>query len=468
MERGEDPMPRDSAPADLRNALEHLDEADFYGGADCRSGPAVAWFSALSKLTSLSAAPHPPRWLQGCTRPEPIGAVRPQRLRTGVSWLQAWGRRGDDKGVSVWVSSVAVPVGVSLLTVLVTGLTVGPRLTARGKRVQAAHDGRDQFNEKVLDLLALCANLEGLTDPASISEGLQGERDRWVEQVGEITAWLADHWQRFALTYISMAGLRDLVAQYAGAVRGVWLSGRSLTERVQLVKDLTGPVQTLYFASRWRVLGNIVHEKARLEKMLDKVRNGAGLGNSSQARAVTQEELRLVVDLVGVYHDEAVRCAEAECFRAGCVMIAAALEAGLLALVWAWEVDLKAQGAWPLESEKDPEKGRKKEAPEKWGLAALVKVARRAGWLPAEIGEHPPGDALTESEVDKLLGFVSEVRNMAAHPGKYVRKSREMPGVGVSGDVYETAYQIVRASFDRTYEIVLKAASQDESSGVTG
>lgn len=33
MERGEDPMPRDRVLADLRNALEHLDEADFDGGA---------------------------------------------------------------------------------------------------------------------------------------------------------------------------------------------------------------------------------------------------------------------------------------------------------------------------------------------------------------------------------------------------------------------------------------------------
>ena len=33
MERGDDPMPRDRVLADLRNALEHLDEADFVGGA---------------------------------------------------------------------------------------------------------------------------------------------------------------------------------------------------------------------------------------------------------------------------------------------------------------------------------------------------------------------------------------------------------------------------------------------------
>ena len=60
----------------------------------------------------------------------------------------------------VWVTSVVIPVGVSLATSVVYGVTVGPRLAARNKRVQAAHDCRDQLNEAVLDLLALCSNLE--------------------------------------------------------------------------------------------------------------------------------------------------------------------------------------------------------------------------------------------------------------------------------------------------------------------
>ena len=85
--------------------------------------------------------------------------------------------------MSAWVTSVLVPVGVSVVTVVVVGLTVGPRLAARGKRIQAAHDSRDRFSECVLDLLVLCGNLERITVPPDVSDPLrarvQAERDRW-------------------------------------------------------------------------------------------------------------------------------------------------------------------------------------------------------------------------------------------------------------------------------------------------
>ncbi len=47
-----------------------------------------------------------------------------------------------------------------MATAVLIGLTAGPRLAARGKRIQAAHDSRDRFGESVLDILALCSNLE--------------------------------------------------------------------------------------------------------------------------------------------------------------------------------------------------------------------------------------------------------------------------------------------------------------------
>ncbi len=76
LERNEEPRPRDKVLADLRNALEHLDEADFDGGAaipergavrsrPCRaagyhSGPAAGWPSASSRSATWSAVPW--RW----------------------------------------------------------------------------------------------------------------------------------------------------------------------------------------------------------------------------------------------------------------------------------------------------------------------------------------------------------------------------------------------------------------------
>lgn len=112
--------------------------------------------------------------------------------------------------MATWEHSVIIPVGVAIATVIVTSLTVGPRLAARGKRIQADHDARDQFTNSILDLLALCANLQMVTISDTNEEPrrsrLQAERQRWETQIGEVTTWLIDHWQRYALGYVHIAG----------------------------------------------------------------------------------------------------------------------------------------------------------------------------------------------------------------------------------------------------------------------
>jgi len=179
----------------------------------------------------------------------------------------------------VWVTSVLVSVAVSVVTVVVIGLTVGPRLAARGKRIQTAHDGRDRFGDSVLDLLVLCGNLERVTIPAEVADParsrLQGERDRWLGQIDEITIWLVDNWQRVALGFAGRMGLRDLVIRYMADARGLWLSDRALEERVRLLRELTEPVQTVFFARRWRVVSSVPGEMARLRTMLDILDGGA-------------------------------------------------------------------------------------------------------------------------------------------------------------------------------------------------
>jgi hypothetical protein len=172
-----------------------------------------------------------------------------------------------------WTSSVAIPMLVSIAGTIVTGLTFGPRLAARGKRIQAVHDSRDRFNDSVLNILAMTTNLESTPIPAETDgttrSKLQDERNRWLTQIDETTAWLADHWQHIALTYAGTLELRGLVARYIGTARGLWLSGRPLDERVRMLRELTEPVQTIYFARRWRVVTQVPHEKARLTMMID-------------------------------------------------------------------------------------------------------------------------------------------------------------------------------------------------------
>jgi len=130
--------------------------------------------------------------------------------------------------------------------------------------------------------------------PDDLLAKLLAERERWVGQIDERTVWLVDHWQRFALTYVGLAGVRSVLAEYAMVARGVWLSGRSLEERVRLLKELTEPIQNLYFTARWRMVTSVFHERARLRKALDSLAEGGEQPGSSapeQARELPRSSL---------------------------------------------------------------------------------------------------------------------------------------------------------------------------------
>jgi hypothetical protein len=179
-----------------------------------------------------------------------------------------------------------IPIGVAIATTIVINLTVGPRLAARGKRIQSWHDSRDKFTESILDLLALCLNLQLVTIPESIEDSrgarVQAERDRWEAQIGEITIWLMDHWQRYVPGYVDMNVLHDLVTRYVADVRGVWISGRPLEDRVRILKDLTEPMQTIFLGRRWRPIA-VSRAIGQLRALLDNLEDGAPIQQTQAA-----------------------------------------------------------------------------------------------------------------------------------------------------------------------------------------
>jgi hypothetical protein len=181
--------------------------------------------------------------------------------------------------MATWASSVIIPICVSVAGTIATGLTVGPRLAARAKRIQAYHDARDKFTDSILDVLALCSNLQSAIAPDNAAENkrsvIQTERDRWENEISDITMWLVDHWQRYALGYLATAGVRDLIQKYAATTRGVWISARPLEERVRILHDLSEPMLTIFVSSRWRAAQRIPGEVDRLREMLDSLQEPA-------------------------------------------------------------------------------------------------------------------------------------------------------------------------------------------------
>lgn len=161
-----------------------------------------------------------------------------------------------------------------------------------------------------------------------------------------------------------------------------------------------------------------------------------------------EREIHRLVELVGSYFEDAEQCAQHELFRPACVMIAAALEAGLLALAYRFPGALESGGPWPYE----------RMQPDTIMLAKLCILARQAGWLPPA----PPGakqhddDVLADADVDDMLRFVADVRNTAAHPGR-------APVIDVEDAAsFETAYKIVKTAFDMTYWTALSDAPGDD------
>ncbi|WP_338741924.1 hypothetical protein [Actinomadura luteofluorescens] len=174
------------------------------------------------------------------------------------------------------IQTLLITVGTAAITAWVTGLIIAPRIEARKARILAAHKDRDQFSDSVLTILACCARLEAVEIPpeasASIRRSLLVERQRWLKQIEDATCWLVDNTHRWAGTYVGFGGYRDLVLRYAAAVRFVFLSERSKADKVVILRELTEPVQEMFFArDRLRRAALVPEQREKLAATLDRL-----------------------------------------------------------------------------------------------------------------------------------------------------------------------------------------------------
>lgn len=119
----------------------------------------------------------------------------------------------------------------------------------------------------------------------------------------------------------------------------------------------------------------------------------------SQSRALFDVEER--------YYCEAQKCQQAEAYLAGCVMLGAALEANLVAMVTFYPNE-----AADWYKQQHPKKKSVKPLLD-WNLGELLEVANALGWLPA-------GGA----------DVIRRQRNWA-HPGRYVK---DFPSSQITAD----------------------------------
>ncbi|HVA73077.1 MAG TPA: hypothetical protein VNF71_00750 [Acidimicrobiales bacterium] len=176
-------------------------------------------------------------------------------------------------------------------------------------------------------------------------------------------------------------------------------------------------------------------------------------GAATTAAGLNREEVALLVKLAGDVHGEATRCADAKCWRAALLLMGSTLEAVLLATVRCFEQELRQRGHW----------SNQRKPLHRWTLEDLLDTARRARWLPMAAMGPKDGNDLFESldgEVGDAVKFVQAVRNMTAHPGRYVTEEVR-PDFDNDEEMritYEVIEGITRSAFERLHGVVESSA----------
>ncbi|MGH3516273.1 MAG: hypothetical protein ACRDQ7_02405 [Haloechinothrix sp.] len=130
-------------------------------------------------------------------------------------------------------------------------------------------------------------------------------------------------------------------------------------------------------------------------------------------------DLEVLLSVAKINLDESTRCHQTGSPRAALVMLAGALEAVLLGSVIAYEDEWRAAGH------------QLKRPASRATLRDLTTLARDAGWL-------------TQPVTDEAIRILNAARNMAAHPGAYVRRMRQVADFDLGDPAgYEVTYHIV-------------------------
>lgn len=133
-----------------------------------------------------------------------------------------------------------------------------------------------------------------------------------------------------------------------------------------------------------------------------------------------------------LYCCEARKCKDAQAYTAGCVMLGAALEVNLMAMVTFCSNDV---AGWY--KQRHPKAKSVKRLLD-WNLGELLDVANELGWLP---GNEPPGDAPDPRDwpIGDHARVIQILRNLV-HPGRYLK---DFTGHRITADELTAAFNVL-------------------------
>ncbi len=162
--------------------------------------------------------------------------------------------------------------------------------------------------------------------------------------------------------------------------------------------------------------------------------------------SVSDDEFNSLLKLIEQNRLEVDKCKKAGASLASCVMIGAAMEAGLLGMAYCCEDEVSRSETFRTKQKPDLRE---------WNLYDLLVLANEMKWLPTKVpidkiarkSEIDSDDALKQGDVWYFADVVREVRDLV-HPG---RNLRLWSGVQTSKEYLESVEETVEIVFDVLY-----------------
>lgn len=125
------------------------------------------------------------------------------------------------------------------------------------------------------------------------------------------------------------------------------------------------------------------------------------------------ERLAKTLELFESYRHDARKCGDAGACLAGCVLLASALEAALLAMVQCFPQDVERAARMSHSKEM-------LRPPDELGLSQLLEIARMLHWLPSS-GDSEDGQDPAKAQVGDYVDVIRAIRNLL-HPSIYMKE----------------------------------------------
>ncbi len=165
--------------------------------------------------------------------------------------------------------------------------------------------------------------------------------------------------------------------------------------------------------------------------------------SQTQFAELTESEFNDLGRISRFYYHQAEKCSETKAYLAGCVMLGAALEANLVAMVCCFPEEVSRCCKLPKN------KNGKAKPVLAWTLRQLLDIAKELDWLPSKLIESEEWDS-KKAHIGDWSDILRELRNLI-HAGRYLT---DYPNTRITKKYLEISFEILEVANDHLRERV--------------